>query len=137
MIFKFVRLKIGFIAYLFAIIILNLSCQSFATDGGNICAAFIDGIESTITVVNQAFDETQALTEQAAEEERQRLADLGYPEGYDSDDPVGMGEVDPWEAYEDMQAEEMDRAMAEDAMRAWEEYNEPIEHDISDEIIKP
>ena len=54
----------------------------------------------------------------------------------DPDDPVGMGEVDSWEAYHAMQAEEMDRAMAEEAQRAWLEYNEP-QPDISDGVIKP
>ena len=47
-----------------------------------------------------------------------------------------MGEVDPWEAYRAQQEEEMDRAMAEEAQRAWQEYNEP-QPDISDRIIKP
>ena len=56
-----------------------------------------------------------------------------YPEGYD---PIAMGEVDPWDAYRAQQAEEMDRAMAEEAQRAWQEYNEP-QPDISDGIIKP
>lgn len=56
-----------------------------------------------------------------------------YPEGYD---PIAMGEADPWDAYRAQQAEEMDRAMAEEAQRAWQEYNEP-QPDISDGIIKP
>lgn len=56
-----------------------------------------------------------------------------YPEGYD---PIAMGEVDPWDAYRAQQAEEMDRAMVEEAQRAWQEYNEP-QPDISDGIIKP
>ena len=59
-----------------------------------------------------------------------------YPEGYDPYDPIAMGEVDPWEAYRAQQEEEMDRAMAEEAQRAWQEYNEP-QPDISDRIIKP
>ena len=56
-----------------------------------------------------------------------------YSEGYD---PIAMGEVDPLEAYRAQQAEEMDRAMEEEARRAWQEYNEP-QPDISDGIIKP
>lgn len=63
----------------------------------------------------------------------------GYPKGYDPYDPIAMGEVDlvdPWEAYRAQQEEEMDRAMAEEVQRAWQEYNEP-QPDISDKIIKP
>ena len=59
-----------------------------------------------------------------------------YPECYDPYDPISMGEVDPWEVYREMQEEEMDRAMAEEAQRAWQDYNEP-QPDISDRIIKP
>jgi len=60
----------------------------------------------------------------------------GYPEGYESYDPIAMGEIDPWEVYRDMQEDAMDRAMAEEAQRAWQDYNEP-QPDISDRIIKP
>lgn len=56
-----------------------------------------------------------------------------YPEEYD---PIAMGEVNPREAYRAQQAEDVDRAMAEEAQRAWQEYNE-YQPDISDGIIKP
>ena len=56
-----------------------------------------------------------------------------YPEGYN---PIAMGEIDPWEAYNALQAEKMDRAMAEEAQRAWQEHYEP-QPDISDRVIKP
>ena len=62
--------------------------------------------------------------------------DLGYPDGYDPDDPVATGEIDPRDVYNDQQAEEMDKAMAEEAQRAWQEQFEP-QPDISDHTLKP
>lgn len=55
-----------------------------------------------------------------------------YPEGYDPDDPVGMGEVDPYSAMEP----DIDEIRKQEAMDAWEEYNQP-EPDISDRVLKP
>lgn len=55
-----------------------------------------------------------------------------YPEGYDPDDPVGIGEVDPYAAMEP----DIDEIRKQEAMDAWEEYNQP-EPDISDRVLKP
>ena len=55
-----------------------------------------------------------------------------FPEGYDPDDPVAMGEVDPYAAMEP----DVDEIMKQEAMDAWAEYNEP-EPDLSDRIVKP
>ena len=61
---------------------------------------------------------------------------LGYHDDYDPDDPVAMGEIDPRDVYNAQQAEEMDKAMAEEAQRAWQEQFEP-QPDISDHTLKP
>ena len=61
---------------------------------------------------------------------------LPNPDGDDPDDPVVMGEIDPRDVYNAQQAEEMDKAMAEEAQRAWQEQFEP-QPDISDHTLKP
>ena len=55
-----------------------------------------------------------------------------YPDGYDPEDPVGMGEADPYAGMEP----DIDEIRKQEAMEAWDEYNQP-EQDISDGIIKP
>lgn len=89
------------------------------------CKCVADGANNAINWASKS------LTSESNEIDDNLYSD--YPEGYD---PIAMGEVDPWDAYRAQQAEEMDRAMAEEAQRAWQEYNEP-QPDISDGIIKP
>lgn len=89
------------------------------------CKCVADGANNAINWASKS------LTSESNEIDDNLYSD--YPEGYD---PITMGEVDSWDAYRAQQAEEMDRAMAEEAQRAWQEYNEP-QPDISDGIIKP
>lgn len=56
----------------------------------------------------------------------------GYPDGYDPDDPVGMGIVDPDEAMEP----NTDGILMERADEAWREYNQP-DRDFTDRVLKP
>ena len=89
------------------------------------CECVADGANTAINWTSES------LISESNEIDEELYGD--YPEGYDQ---IAMGEVDPWDAYRAQQAEEMDRAMAEEAQRAWQEYNEP-QPDISDGIIKP
>lgn len=123
------------------VLMITLSSKAFATNDGSIGDALIEGMQSTLVVADQAFEEyfevQESLSGTTTEEEQQRLDDSGYPQGYDTDDPVAMGEVDPWEAYNAQQAEEIDKALLEEAQRAWQEYDDTPPDDISDHLIKP
>ena len=115
--------------------VLLIGGKSFAMDDENHSSALIGGINRTLDVADQAmkafYKAQETLSEKSSEEERYNLQDLGYPDGYDPDDPVAMGEVDPRDAYYEQQAEDMDRAMAEEAQGAWQEQYEP-QPDFSD-----
>ena len=81
----------------------------------------------------EAADEVRnTLEEVEKESEKERLAELGYPDGYDPTNPVSNGEFseDDWDA---IQQEEAMRSLAEDAMNNY--YQE--KPDISDEVLKP
>ena len=117
------------------IMIVNLSVvHAFAQE--NAITNAIIGCSKCITdcAINAISLASETLPSESTAINEEYCSD--YPEGYDPNDPIAMGEVDPWEAYRAQQEEEMDRAMAEEAQRAWQEYNEP-QPDISDRIIKP
>ena len=110
---------------------------SWQDDDGTICSLDIStdtgNVEETAKrILSSVHRSKSGLTndEMIARETEMYLED--YPEGYDPDDPVGMGIADPYTAMEP----DIDEIRKQEAMNAWEEYNQP-ESDISDRIIKP
>lgn len=64
--------------------------------------------------------------------EKERLAESGYPDGYDLMNPIANGEFTEEDWYT-IQEEEAMRSLAEDAMNDY--YQE--RPDISDHVLKP
>lgn len=122
------------------IFILAFSCKTYAMYDGNICDAFNGGIKNSFAVSDQVLIvlgyAQDILLRETTIEEQQYLDDVGYSEEHVSNDPISRGEIDLRNLYNAQQADEMNKALADEAQRAWEEYNEP-QPDITDRIIKP
>lgn len=117
----------------FAIIVF-MGISGFAVSSGDSDAPLIgQQISEGARYATEAADEVRNTLEEAEQEaEKERLAELGYPDGYDPTNPVSNGEFseDDWDA---IQQEEAMRSLAEDAMNNY--YQE--KPDISDEVLKP
>lgn len=106
---------------------------SWQDDDGTICSLDIsaesgDYEETAKRILSSVRRSRNGFTNDELIEREKEL----YYGDYDPDDPVGMGEVDPYAAMEP----DIDEIRKQEAMEAWEEYNRP-EQDISDRIIKP
>ena len=110
-------------------------CDAYSQPGYQFYQLILEGSLIVTSTAEVEFDNYDLYVAEDAMK-KQIEEDLGRHSGYDPDDPVATGEVDPEAAYNAQQAEEMDRAMAEEAERAWLQQNEP-QPDISDQIIKP
>ena len=110
-------------------------CDAYSQPGYQFYQLILEGSLIVTSTAEVEFDNYYLYVAEDAMK-KQIEEDLVRHSGYDPDDPVATGEVDPEAAYNAKQAEEMDRAMAEEAERAWLQQNEP-QPDISDQIIKP
>lgn len=112
---------------------------SWKDDDGTICSLDISSdtgdIEETAKYILSSVHRTKSgLSNDELIVREKELYSEDYPEGYDPDDPVGMGIVDPYAAMEP----NIDEIRKQEAMEAWEEYSKPEqEPDISDRVIKP
>lgn len=112
---------------------------SWQDDDGTVCSLDISSdtgnVEETAKqVLSSVHRAKNGLTNDEMIAREKELYPEDYPEGYDPDDPVGMGEVDPYTAMEP----DIDEIRKQEAMEAWEEYSKSEqEPDISDRIIKP
>lgn len=103
-----------------------------AASENTVTKCFLESYDATIGIAFDAIQYTSEAISIEKEEGKEYLQDSGYPEGYDPDDPVAMGEVDPYAAMEP----DVDEIMKQEAMDAWAEYNQP-EPDLSDRTLKP
>ena len=110
-------------------------CDAYSQPGYQFYQLILEGSLIVTSTAEVEFDNYDLYVAEDAMK-KQIEEDLGRRSGYDPDDPVATGEDDPEAAYNAQQAEEMDRAMVEEAERAWLQQNEP-QPDISDQIIKP
>ena len=110
-------------------------CDASSQPGYQFYQLILEGSLIVTSTAEVEFDNYDLYVAEDAMK-KQVEEDLGRRSGYDPDDPVATGEVDPEAAYNAQQAKEMDRAMAQEAERAWLQQNEP-QPDISDQIIKP
>ena len=110
---------------------------SWQDDDGTICSLDIatmagDYEETAKRILSSVRRSRNGFTNDELIKREKELFNDGYHEGYDPDDPAGMGEVDPYAAMEP----DIDEIRKQEAMDAWEEYNKP-EQDISDRVLKP
>ena len=116
-------------------ILCALSCFNSYAEGNSLQQLLFEGAMNAAYLAEDAVANYEALIAESADEALMQDG-LPNPDGYDPDDPVAMGEIDPRDVYNAQQAEEMDKAMAEEAQRAWQEQFEP-QPDISDHTLKP
>lgn len=110
---------------------------SWQDDDGTICSLDIstyagDYEDTAKRILSSVRRSRDGFTNDELIEREKELYNEGYYGDYDPDDPVGMGEVDPYAAMEP----DIDEIRKQEAMDAWEEYNKP-EQDISDRVLKP
>ncbi len=115
-------------------IIAFMAIAGFAASSGDDNSPLIgEQILEGAQCVSEIADEISYSLKEAQEEaEKERLAELGYPDGYDPMNPVANGEFteEDWDA---IQQEDAMRSLAEDAMNEY--YQE--KPDISDHVLKP
>ena len=120
--------------FAFAILVVAcISAQPVSAASEDILAkCFLISFDTTAGIASDAIQYTSDAISAEKGEGKEYLQGSEYPEGYDPDDPVAMGEVDPYAAMEP----DMDEVMKQEAMDAWADYNRP-EPDLSDRILKP
>lgn len=113
------------------ICVMTVSACAPSSDDSN-AVLIEEHISEGAQCVVEATDEISSALQAAEKEaEKERLAELGYPEEYNPTNPVANGEFE--EEWDAIQNEDAMKSLAEDAMRDY--YSEPP--DISDGVIKP